>query len=154
MAVCVCADALVMWGGKIKHLLIAYILCNNSAKNCKNQSTYVQVIASYACELFLEHSGVILWKLYKTQTWLLQKNRNTISFVKQRTYTWPWKVILINENLSQSNISEKQRISPTVTDKYKTYGLSHKDSVTIQCYSVPWSSRSFYNTFMCSLQLV
>jgi len=40
------AEALVSWGGKIKHILIAYFLGNIFAKNCRNRTVYVQIIAS------------------------------------------------------------------------------------------------------------
>jgi len=42
------AEALVMCGGKIKYILIAYFLGNICAKNCRNRAVYVKIIAS--CE--------------------------------------------------------------------------------------------------------
>jgi len=38
-------EELVRQGEKIKHLLIAYFLCNVSAKNYQNRLMYVKVIA-------------------------------------------------------------------------------------------------------------
>jgi len=40
------AEALVGCGGKIKYVLIAYILCNICAKSCCNRTVYVKIIAS------------------------------------------------------------------------------------------------------------
>jgi len=40
------AEALVRWGGKIKYVLIAYFLRNICAKNCRNRTVYVKIIAS------------------------------------------------------------------------------------------------------------
>ena len=46
------AEALVRWGGKIKHVLIAYFLCNTFAKNCSNRTVYVKIIASERWDFF------------------------------------------------------------------------------------------------------
>jgi len=40
------AEALVRRGGKIKYILIAYFLHNIFAKNCRNRTVYVKIIAS------------------------------------------------------------------------------------------------------------
>ena len=51
------AEALVRCAGKIKYILIAYCLCNIFAKNCRNRTVYVKIIAS--CKggtFFLRHS--------------------------------------------------------------------------------------------------
>ena len=40
------AEALVRCGGKIKYVLIAYFLRNIYAKNCRNRTVYVKIIAS------------------------------------------------------------------------------------------------------------
>jgi len=40
------AEALVRCGGKIKYILIAYFLGNICAKNCRNRTVYVKIIAS------------------------------------------------------------------------------------------------------------
>jgi len=48
------AEALVMWGGKIKYILIAYFLRNICAKNCHNQTVYVKIIASCKSGTFFE----------------------------------------------------------------------------------------------------
>ena len=39
-------EALVRCGGKIKYILIAYFLGNIYAKNCRNRTVYVKLIAS------------------------------------------------------------------------------------------------------------
>ena len=39
-------EALVSCGGKIKYILIAYFLGNICAKNCRNRTVYVKMIAS------------------------------------------------------------------------------------------------------------
>ena len=36
------AEAPVKWGGKTKHVLIAYFLGNICAKNCRNRTVYVK----------------------------------------------------------------------------------------------------------------
>jgi len=40
------AEALVRCGWKIKYILIAYFLGNICAKNCRNRTVYVKIIAS------------------------------------------------------------------------------------------------------------
>jgi len=40
------AAALVRCGGKIKYILISYFLSNVCAKNCRNRTVYVKIIAS------------------------------------------------------------------------------------------------------------
>jgi len=40
------AEALVRCGGKIKYILIAYFLGNIYAKNCRNRTVYVKIIAN------------------------------------------------------------------------------------------------------------
>ena len=40
------AEALVRCGGKVKYVLIAYVLSNFFAKNCCNRTVYVKIIAS------------------------------------------------------------------------------------------------------------
>ena len=42
------AEAVVRCGGKIKYVLTAYFLGNICAKNCRNRTVYVKIIAS--CE--------------------------------------------------------------------------------------------------------
>ena len=48
------AEALV--GGKIKHVLIAYLLRNIFAKNGCNRTVYVKIIASQRWDVFSRHS--------------------------------------------------------------------------------------------------
>ena len=48
------AEALVRWGGKIKYILIAYFLGNICAKNCRNRTVYVKIIASCKGGTFFE----------------------------------------------------------------------------------------------------
>ena len=55
------AEAQVRWGGKIKYILIAYFLSNTCAKNCHNQTVYVNIIASQRSEIFLRHGVVSLY---------------------------------------------------------------------------------------------
>ena len=40
------AEALVRCGGKVKYILIAYLLGNIYAKNCRNRTVYVKIIAN------------------------------------------------------------------------------------------------------------
>jgi len=40
------AEALVRCGGKTKYILTAYFLGNIFAKNCRNRTVYVKIIAS------------------------------------------------------------------------------------------------------------
>ena len=48
------AEALVRCGGKIKYVLIAYFLGNLCAKNCRNRTVYVKIIASCKGGTFFE----------------------------------------------------------------------------------------------------
>ena len=49
------AEALVRCGEKIKYILIAYFLGNIFAKNCRNRTVYVKIIASCKGGRFLRH---------------------------------------------------------------------------------------------------
>jgi len=46
------AEAQVIWGGIVKHLLIAYFIGNISAKNYQNAFTCVTVIAKRRWDVF------------------------------------------------------------------------------------------------------
>jgi len=48
------AEALVRCGGKIKYVLIAYFLGKIYAKNCRNRTVYVKIIASCKGGTFFE----------------------------------------------------------------------------------------------------
>jgi len=48
------AEALVRCGGKIKYVLIACFLGNIYAKNCRNGTVYVKIIASCKSGTFFE----------------------------------------------------------------------------------------------------
>jgi len=48
------AEALVRWGGKIKYILIAYFLSNICAKNRRNRTVCVKIIASQRSDDFWE----------------------------------------------------------------------------------------------------
>ena len=61
------AEALLRLGGKIKYILIAYFLGNICAKNCRNRTVYVRIIAS--CKggtLFETRCTIVFRPLYKT----------------------------------------------------------------------------------------
>jgi len=47
-------EALVRCGGKIKYILIAHFFRNVFAKNCRNQTVYVKIIASCKSGTFFE----------------------------------------------------------------------------------------------------
>jgi len=56
------AEAVVSWGGKIKYILIAYFLGNICAKNCRNRTVYVKIIASCKGGTFLSFwDTVYIW---------------------------------------------------------------------------------------------
>ena len=62
------AEELVRWGGKIKHILTAYFLGNICAKNCRNRTVYVNIIASRRwvffetqCTLYIEYMSIERW---------------------------------------------------------------------------------------------
>ena len=81
------AEALVRWGGKIKYLLIAYFLGNISAKNCRNRTVYVKIIAVVKVGHFFRHSVVI--KLWTSKTSFIQlpvKNEITNTFGHKRHF--------------------------------------------------------------------
>jgi len=46
------AEAQVGWGGKVKYILIAYFLGNTCAKNYRNRTVYVKIIASQKWDVF------------------------------------------------------------------------------------------------------
>ena len=48
------AEPLVRCGGKIKYILIAYFLGSIYAKNCRNRTVYVKIIASCKGGTFFE----------------------------------------------------------------------------------------------------
>ena len=48
------AEAQVRWGGKIKYILIAYLLGETCAKNYRNCAMYVKIIASQKVGRFFE----------------------------------------------------------------------------------------------------
>ena len=50
------AEALIRCRGKIKYTLIAYFLGNTCAKNCRNRTVYVKIIASCKGGTFLRHT--------------------------------------------------------------------------------------------------
>ena len=54
------AEALVRCGGKIRYILIAYFLSNISAKNCRNRTVYVKIIASCKGGTFFETQCIII----------------------------------------------------------------------------------------------
>jgi len=45
-------EAQVTWGGKVKYTLIAYFLGNTCAKNYRNRTMYVKIIASQRWDVF------------------------------------------------------------------------------------------------------
>jgi len=52
------AEAQVKWGGKIKYIMIAYFLRNTCAKNYRNRTVHIKIIASQRLDVFLRHSVV------------------------------------------------------------------------------------------------
>jgi len=53
------AEALVRCGGKIKYIFIVYFLGNICAKNCRNRTVCVKIIASCKGGTFLRQSVYI-----------------------------------------------------------------------------------------------
>ena len=52
------AEAQVIWGGILKHILIAYFIGNISAKKCQNLFMCVKVIASHRWDVFWDTGQV------------------------------------------------------------------------------------------------
>ena len=52
------AEAQVIWGGILKHILIAYFIGNISAKKCQNLFMCVKVIASHRWDVFWDTGKV------------------------------------------------------------------------------------------------
>ena len=50
------AEAQVIWGGIVKHLLIAYFIGNISDKKYQNVFMYVKVVANQRWNVFFRHS--------------------------------------------------------------------------------------------------
>ena len=75
------AEALARWGGKIKYILIAYFLGNICAKNCRNRTVYVKIIASCKGGTFLRH-GVERCSTVESVTaknvWLLSEGARNV----------------------------------------------------------------------------
>ena len=65
------AEAVVRCGGKAKYILIACVLGNICAKNCRNRTVYVKIIASCQGGTFLRHSV----RLYVRSSATRPKNR-------------------------------------------------------------------------------
>ena len=81
------AEALGRWGGKIKYGLFAYFLCNICAKNCRNWTVYVKIIASQRWDVFLRCPT------------LLQRLEVNHPFIFQETVKWMqvflgWAIII------------------------------------------------------------
>ena len=64
------AEALVGCGGKIKYILIVYFLGNICAKNCRNRTAYVKIIASCKGGTFFETRCTVS-RLYVHLAWPL-----------------------------------------------------------------------------------
>ena len=58
------AEALIRWGGEIKYILIAYFLGNICAKNCRNRTVHVKIIASCKGGTFLRHGVHLMWQYF------------------------------------------------------------------------------------------
>ena len=58
------AEALVRCGGKMKYILIAYFLDNICAKNCRNRTVYVKIIASCKGGTFFEIQCTYVTQIY------------------------------------------------------------------------------------------
>jgi len=86
------AEALVRFGGKIKYILIAYFLGNICAKNCRNRTVYVKIIASCTGGTFFEtQCRLPCSKAGKTRTPLkfpgVPQTHQQISAVSRRKFT-------------------------------------------------------------------
>jgi len=60
------AEALVRCGGKRKYILIAYFLGNICAKNCRNRTVYIKIIASCKGGTFFETHCIALGQCHGT----------------------------------------------------------------------------------------
>jgi len=77
------AKALVRCGGKIKYILIAYFLGNICAKNCRNRTVYVKIIASSKGGTFFETQCIDDGQLpYVKQIVPDDVNLNSVDFSK------------------------------------------------------------------------
>ena len=74
------AEALVRWGAKIKHILIAYFLGNICAKNCRNRTVYVKIIASCKGEAFFETRCSYVIAPSSTQWYIAGRQFHRIAF--------------------------------------------------------------------------
>ena len=70
------AEALVRCGGKIKYILIAYFFGNIYAKNCRNRTVYVKIIASCKAGTFSQDTTFGLMQLYRPKP--ISNNASTI----------------------------------------------------------------------------
>jgi len=76
------AEAIVRWGGKIKYTLIAYFLGNICAKNCRNRTVYVKIIASQKWNVFLRYSQLYLKHSQSVQYFALRFSFTTCQVLK------------------------------------------------------------------------
>jgi len=58
------AEAQVRWGKKIKSILIDYFLGNTYAKNYRNRTVYVNIIASQRWDVFWDTVYITVWIIY------------------------------------------------------------------------------------------
>jgi len=95
------AEALVMWGGKVKYLLIADFLINTCSKNCQNRFTYVRVMGDKVVTFFgtqcrficdshrLEHSSLLLKRLNTLKIPEIKKLRTSVFMFKLNHNLFP-----------------------------------------------------------------
>ena len=75
-------EALMRWGGKIKNVLIAYFLGNICAKNYRNRTIFVKIIASQRWDVFWD-------TVYSVNTLaVLGFRRQQTDLIPQFSYAW------------------------------------------------------------------
>jgi len=84
------AEALLKWGGKIKHHLIAHFLSNVCAKKCQNRFMSVRVIPRKSSDIFF-------WETVYTRT---QMALIGISFSELWADMWQFIISVNNHNCS------------------------------------------------------
>jgi len=110
----------VMWGGKIKQLLIAYFLGNTFVKNYQNPFMHVIIIGCNIGVVFLRHSIVLrklnhrVWKRLTQQVVSAQSHSVFVliwshifhSMLLVIFLLWLWSDIVITDTLSEQNGSK------------------------------------------------
>jgi len=98
------AEAQVIWGGIVKHLLIAYFISNISAKKCQNPFMRVKVLASRRWDVFWD-TGYNRVK-YAEYTWCSNSPKKGLNVIN-------WELQPVRKSEIRSQCTLWTSMSPT-----------------------------------------